>query len=56
MRDPHEDAKQERRVLSFFAVLGLIIVLTLARGCYNGELNPKWNKYENCGELCETQE
>jgi hypothetical protein len=33
-----DDAKQERRVLAFFAALAAVIVVTLAHGCYTGEL------------------
>ena len=38
MSRPSEARKQERRVLGFFAVLALVIVLTLAHGLYTGEL------------------
>jgi hypothetical protein len=52
VRDPQEDAKQERRVLTFFAALALIIVVTLARGCYTGELKLEWDK--SC-QYCEVE-
>jgi hypothetical protein len=55
MRDPREDAKQERRVLAFFAVLGLIIVLTLARGCYNGEIELTWDSKSCRSEDCHVE-
>lgn len=29
---------QERRVLAFFAALAAVIMVTLAHGCYTGEL------------------
>jgi|GEM_PF-4172792 len=42
------DAKQERRVLTFFAVLAAVIVLTLAHGFYTGEL--KFHMGKGCVE------
>lgn len=38
MSSPREERKQERRVLGFFAVLALVIIMTLAHGLYTGEL------------------
>lgn len=39
---------QESRVLAFFAVLAAVIVVTLAHGCYTGEL--KFHMGKDCVE------
>jgi hypothetical protein len=50
-----EDRRQERRVLTFFAVLAAAIILTLAHGLYTGEM--RFHMGKGCvEEHCEPEQ